>query len=241
MVNIIFAACSIFLASSAGAGELIISGESDGLYLKSLPYLARIDEIKNDIFDERDQLSANDSFPADKKRRYMDELKKLVEEALPLLTRSAEQGHPAAQYRLALAIYTFGNREENTEYTCGLLKSSLSKGFTPAALQMTYSCTSDVTTPDFRALISALPNNEDRYVRYYPQPTMMPSCDRGSRSQEKSIVPLDEKGFRANIYMALARQMSALQHRQEQLAYLKKAAGYGCTEAINRLKVSVGN
>ncbi|WP_416756959.1 hypothetical protein ACMGGD_23970 [Pseudomonas sp. BNK-6] len=155
-----------------------------------------------------------------------------------MLKRSAEEGNPAAQYRLALMLSTFESRDQVAEKVCTLLKSSFSNGFTPAGLQMLFYCFDEVKTPGYRSLVDALPNDETLYSRYYPQPTMMPSCDRNSRSDSNPIVLLDEKSFRANLYMSMATQMLTQNLKQEQLRFLNKAAEHGCTRAIERLKLS---
>ena len=238
-----FAIVSVFLATLANANEnnLKISAESEALYFKALPYLEKIDEVQNDIFNIRNQLSANEKFPDQKKEQYRDEMLTLIKEGMPLLKRSAEEGNPAAQYRLALISSTFESRNQVAEKVCTLLRSSLSNGFTPAGLQMFFYCFDEVKTPEFRSLIDALPNNETLYSRYYPQPTMMPSCDSNSRSNSNTIVSLDEKSFRANLYMSFATQMSTQNLRQEQLSFLNKAAEHGCARAIERLKLKAGS
>lgn len=106
---------------------------------------------------------------------------------------------------------------------------------------MTYYCFDEVKTPEFRALIDALPETETLYSKYYPQPTTMPSCDISSRLRSTTIVLLDERSFRANIYMSLATQMSIRNLRKEQFTYLNKAAEHGCTRAVERLKLNVGS
>lgn len=238
-----FAIVSVFLATLANANEnnLKISVESEALYFKALPYLEKIDEVQNDIFNIRNQLSANEKIPDQKKEQYRDEMLTLIKEGIPLLERSAEEGNPAAQYRLALISSTFESRSQVAEKVCTLLRSSLSNGFTPAGLQMFFYCFDEVKTPEFRSLIDALPNNETLYSRYYPQPTMMPSCDSNSRSNSNTIVSLDEKSFRANLYMSFATQMSTQNLRQEQLSFLNKAAEHGCARAIERLKLKAGS
>lgn len=235
-----FTICSIFSITFANANNLNISAESDALYFKALPYLEKIDEANNDIFKTRNQLSANETFPDQKKKQYKDDIQAFVKEGAPLLQRSAEAGNPAAQYRLALIMSTFESRDQTVENVCTLLRSSLSNGFTPAGLQMTYYCFDEVKTPEFRALVDALPENETLYSKYYPQPTMMPSCDRDSRAHSNTIVLLDEKSFRANLYMSISTQLSTRNLRQEQLSYLNKAAEHGCARAIERLKLSAG-
>lgn len=241
--NSFSAIISVFLATLANANEnnLKIPADSEALYFKALPYLEKIDEIQNNIFNIRNQLSANETFPDQKKEQYRDEMLTLIKQGMPLLERSAEEGNPAAQYRLALISSTFASRSEVSEKVCTLLRSSFSNGFTPAGLQMFFYCFDEVKTPEFRSVIDALPNNETLYSRYYPQPTMTPSCDTNSRSNSNTIVSLDEKGFRANVYMNFATQMSTQNLRQEQLSFLNKAAEHGCARAIERLKLKAGS
>jgi hypothetical protein len=236
-----FTICSFFLITLANANNLNISAESDALYFKALPYLEKIDEVDNDIFNIRNQLSTNETFPDQKKKQYRDKMQALLKEGVPLLQRSAEAGNPAAQYRLALILSTFESRDQTVENVCTLLTSSLSNGFTPAGLQMIYYCFEEVKTPEFRALIDALPENETLYSKYYPQPTMMPSCDQDSRSHSNTIVLLDGKSFRANLYMSFSTQLLTGNLRQERLTYLNKAAEHGCARAIERLKLRAGS
>lgn len=231
---------SVFLATFASANEnnLKVSAESEALYFKALPYLEKIDEVQNDMFTFRKQLAVNEKVPDQKKEQYRDEMLPLVKEGMPLLKRSAEDGNPAAQYRLALMLSTFESRDQVAEKVCTLLKSSFSNGFTPAGLQMLFYCFDEVKTPGYRSLVEALPNDQTLYSRYYPQPTMMPSCDRNSRSDSNPIVLLDEKSFRANLYMSMATQMLTQNLKQEQVQFLNKAAEHGCVRAIERIKLS---
>ncbi|MBP5099713.1 hypothetical protein HUT24_17880 [Pseudomonas protegens] len=234
------AVVSVFLATFASANEknLKVSAESEVLYFKALPYLEKIDEVQNDMFTFRKQLAVNEKVPDQKNEQYREEMLLLVKEGMPLLKRSAEEGNPAAQYRLALMLSTFESRDQVAEKVCTLLKSSFSNGFTPAGLQMLFYCFDEVKTPGYRSLVDALPNDETLYSRYYPQPTMMPSCDRNSRSDSNPIVLLDEKSFRANLYMSMATQMLTQNLKQEQVQFLNKAAEHGCVRAIERLKLS---
>lgn len=231
---------SVFLATFASANEsnLKVSAESEELYFKALPYLEKIDEAQNDMFTFRKQLAVNEKISDQKKEYYRDEMLLLLKEGMPLLKRSAEEGNPAAQYRLALMLSTFESRDQVAGKVCALLQSSFSNGFTPAGLQMLFYCFDEVKTPGYRSLVDALPNDETLYGRYYPQPTMMPSCDRNSRSDSKPIVLLDEKSFRANLYMSMATQMSTQNLKPEQLRFLNQAAEHGCVRAIERLKLS---
>lgn len=240
MVNVSFKsvliACSVFLLSSANATSLNLSAEGEALYFKALPYLQRIDEVNNEIFTIKHQLPAGEAFPQQKREHYRDEMQALVKDAAPLVMRSAEEGNPAAQYRLAILSSTFDPVGPSDEKVCGLLKASLSNGFTPAGLQMLAFCFEQVKTPEFRSLVDALPNDETLYGKYYPLPATLPMCDSKSRSRDPAIVSLDEKGFRANLYMSLATRLSARALEQEKLRYLNKAAEYGCASAIQRLK-----
>lgn len=241
MVNVslksVLAVCSVVLLSSANATPLNLSAEGEALYFKALPYLQRIDEVNNEIFAIRHQLPAGEPFPQQKREHYRDEMQGLVKDAAPLVSRSAEEGNPAAQYRLAMLLSTFEPVGPSDEKVCGLLRASLSNGFTPAGLQMLAFCFEQVKTPEFRSLVDALPNDETLYGKYYPLPATLPVCDRRSRSRDPAMVSLDEKGFRANLYMSLATQLSAGPLEQERLRYLNKAAEYGCASAVQRSKL----
>lgn len=239
--TIFFTICSFFLVTLANANNLKISAESDALYLKALPYLEKIDEVENDILNTRNQLAANETFPEQKKEQYRNKIQTLINEGMPLLRRSAEEGNPAAQYRLALILSSFESYDQTAGKVCTLLMSSFSSGFTPAGLQMFSYCFNEVETPEFRSLVDALPANETLYSKYYPQPTLMPICNSYNRSRSFTAVPLDEKSFRANIYMNFAIQMSKVNLKQEKLSYLNKAAEHGCALAIERLKLSAGS
>ncbi|GAB7532374.1 hypothetical protein PS3A_47890 [Pseudomonas sp. 3A(2025)] len=241
MVNVslksVLTICSVFLLSSANATSLNLSAEGEALYFKALPYLQRIDEIDNEIFTIRHQLPAGETFPQQKREYYRDKMQALVKHAAPLVSRSAEEGNPAAQYRLAMLLSTFEPLGPSDEKVCGLLRASLSNGFTPAGLQMLAFCFEQVKTPEFRSLVDALPNDETLYGKYYPQPTTLPICESKGRARGPAIVSLDEKGFRANLYMTLATQLSTPPLKQEKLRYLNKAAEYGCASAVQRLKI----
>jgi hypothetical protein len=102
-------------------------------------------------------------------------------------------------------------------------------------------CLDEAKTPGFRSLIDALPDSDTLFSKYYPLPTLMPGCDRSRASENNVIALLDEKAFRANLYMSVSAEMSRQHLKQEQLAYLNKAAEYGCTRAIERLKLEAGN
>lgn len=225
-----FLATVCMFSAITNAAELNLSAEGESLYFKVLPSLEKIDELNNEIFSVRDELSANEKFPDQKREEVKTELQGLLKEALPLLTRSAEELNPAAQYRLAVMVSNFESGQQAAEKVCTLLRSSFSQSFTPAGLQMLSYCFDEVKTPEFRALVDALPDNETLYGKYYPQPAMRPSCDKGSRSRSNPIVWIDERSFRANFYMSYATQMSRKNDGQERLRYLKKAAEHGCNK-----------
>ncbi|MDD0968585.1 MULTISPECIES: hypothetical protein [Pseudomonas] len=229
-IKICFAIASVFSVALASASNFKVSEEGEVLYFKALPYLEKVDELTSNLYIARDQLPINEKFPPQKKQQYKDEVQVLLKEGMPLLKRSAEAGNPAAQYRLA---FMASSNQLSKEEACTLLKSSLSNGFTPAGLQMFFICSDETKTPGFRSLIEALPKNETIYKKYYPQPTMLPTCDIFSDRQSLfTIVSLDERNFRANLYMRLSAQMSPPNLKQEQLRYLNKAAENGCAEAI---------
>jgi hypothetical protein len=73
----------LFFITLANANNLSVSVESDALYFKALPYLEKIDEVNNDIFNTRNQLSANETFPDQKKKKYRDDMQALVKEECP--------------------------------------------------------------------------------------------------------------------------------------------------------------
>jgi TPR repeat protein len=229
-IKLCLAVASVFFVALANASNFKISEESEALYFKALPYLVKIDELTSNLYAARDQLPINEKFPAQKKQQYKDEVQALLKEGMPLLKRSAEDGNPAAQYRLA---FMSSSDQISEEEACTLLRSSLSNGFTPAGLQMFFICSDEAKTAGFRSLIEALPKDETIYKKYYPQPTMLPTCDIFSdRPSIFTIVSLDERSFRANLYMRLSNQMSTPNLKQEQLRYLNKAAENGCAEAI---------
>lgn len=229
-INTCFAITSIFLVALANASNFKISEESEALYFKALPYLVKVDELTSNLYAARDQLPINEKFPAQKKQQYKDEVQALLKEGMPLLKRSADDGNPAAQYRLAFLSSSVQLSEEEA---CTLLRASLSNGFTPAGVEMFFKCSDEVKTPRFRSLIEALPKNETIYKKYYPQPTMLPTCYIfGVRPPMFTIISLDERSFRANLFMRLSVQMSTPNLKQEQLMYLNKAAENGCADAM---------
>jgi hypothetical protein len=228
----------VCVATIANAESPDASPEAETLYFKALPYLDKIDEINNEIFNIRDQLPNEEKFPEKKKEELINELRTLVAEAVPLLKRSAADGNPAAQYRLARLAIGIEPREQAVGQVCSLLKSSLTQGFAPAGMQMISYCFDDVKTAEFRSLIDALPENTTSQSKYYPQPMLMPSCDRDSDSRRKNaIASLNEKAIRAELYMSLSTQISGQNLKQEKIRYLQKAANYGCRRAIERLKL----
>lgn len=230
-----------FIATFANAETVKISTESEVLYFKALPYLEKIDEAEKELFSIRRQLPANAKLPDQNKEQYLSKVLPLLKEGVPLLKHSADEGNPAAQYRLAWISSQFDPRDQVVDQVCSLLRSSLSQGFAPAGLQMIFYCFDEVKTPGFQSLIDALPESEALYSKYYPQPAMMPSCNSGGNSDSNEIVMLDDRDFRANLYMSFATQMSRQNLKQEQLRYLDKAAKYGCARAIERLKTKVGS
>jgi hypothetical protein len=228
---------SIFLVSLANAQEPKISAESDALYFKALPYLEQIDNIQNDYIGTLHRLAANETLPPLKKEQYRHALQAVMKDSIPLLQRSAEAGNPAAQYRLALILSSFEPRDQVAKKVCTLFMSSLRQGFAPAGLSMLYYCLDEIDTAEFRSLIDALPENENLYARYYPQPAMFTQCDADRHAQRDTLVALDEKTFRANLYMGFAGEMSIKKHKQEELRYLGEAVQYGCARAARSLKI----
>ncbi|WP_338525034.1 hypothetical protein NUH87_05100 [Pseudomonas batumici] len=226
-----------FCTACANAEKLKITPESEALYFKALPYLDGVDKEDNEFFNKYPPGSAEAKPSEEQKKQYRERLQSLLSKGIPLIKQSAEAGNPAAQYRLAWISSRFVPRDQVADKVCSLLRSSLNQGFTPAGLQMMFYCFDEVKTSEFRSLIDALPENEAFYSKYYPQPWMMPSCDWSGTSYSDSIVPLNDKDFRANLYMSFATQMSTQNLKQEQLHYLNKAAEYGCAHAIERIKL----
>ncbi len=232
----------LFSTVGANAESFKITSESEALYFKALPYLDEIDKEDNDFFRKYGRRSSETKPSEDQKKQYRERLTSLLNKGIPLLKQSADEGNPAAQYRLAWISSRFEPREKVVDKICTLLKSSLSHGFAPAGTQMLMYCFDDVKTTEFRSLIDALPNDENSLRKYYPQSTIMAICDmfHGVRDSD-AIVSLDEKDTRANLYMSLATQMSRQSLKQERLHYLQKAAQYGCKDAIERLRTPIGS
>ncbi|WP_440090342.1 hypothetical protein [Pseudomonas fragariae (ex Marin et al. 2024)] len=237
-LSLAFLAC---LTDFANAVPRDVSPGAEALYFKALPYLDEIDDLNNELFSLRHQLTNKEKLPEGKKEALKNKISSLLMEATPLLRRSSDEGNPAAQYRLAWLAIEFDPREQVVDQVCSLLKSSLTKGFAPAGLQMISYCFDDVKTAEFRSLIDALPEPSSPYSKYYPQPVLMPRCDSKRASNgENTIGSLDEKAVRADLYMSLSTQMSTQNLKQEQMRYLQKSAEYGCTRAIERLKLKAG-
>ncbi|WP_460093720.1 hypothetical protein [Pseudomonas sp. S2_B03] len=229
------------LTGPANAVPLGVSPGAEALYFKALPYLDEIDDLNNELFSLQHQLLKNEKIPDGKKEALKNKISSLLVEATPLLRLSSDEGNPAAQYRLAWLAIEFDPREQVVGQVCSLLKSSLTKGFAPAGLQMISYCFNDVKTVEFRSLVDALPEPTGAYSKYYPQPVLLPKCDRKHASnRENAIDSLDEKAVRADLYMSLATQMWTQNLKQEQMRYLKKSAEYGCARAIERLKLEAG-
>ncbi|WP_371315521.1 hypothetical protein [Pseudomonas gingeri] len=228
----------VFCTVCANAEKLKITPESEVLYFKALPYLDGVDKEDNEFFKKYPPSSTEVKPSEEQKKQYRERLQSLLSEGIPLIKQSAEAGNPAAQYRLAWIWSRFVPRDQVADKVCSLLRSSLSQGFTPSGFQMIFYCFDEVKTPKFRSLIDALPENENFYSKYYPQPLIMPSCDWRNTSHADSIVLFNDKSFRAELYMSFATQMSTQNLKQEQLRYLNKAAEYGCARAIERIKLN---
>ncbi|MBV4455156.1 hypothetical protein KVG91_21495 [Pseudomonas sp. SWRI103] len=225
----------------ANAVQLDVSPGAEALYFKALPLLDEIDDLNNELFKLQHQLPDKEKIPEGTTAALKDKIRSLLAEATPLLRRSSDEENPAAQYRLAWLAIGFAPREQAVGQVCSLLKSSLKKGFAPAGLQMISYCFDDVKTVEFRTLIDALPEPTSPYSKYYPQPVLMPRCDRAHASKEEKVIgSLNEQAIRADLYMSLSTQMSRQNLKQEQMRYLQKSAEYGCTRAIEQLKLKAG-
>ncbi|WP_460141059.1 hypothetical protein [Pseudomonas sp. S2_E01] len=224
----------LFLAMSVHAETLKISLESDELYFKALPYLEKIDEAESELFSIRGKLSPGEKISDDYRQSYRKKVQALLSEGVPPLKQSADEGNPAAQYRLAWLSSHFDDREQVVDQVCSLLRSSLSQGFAPAGLKMLFYCFDEVKTPGFLSLIEQLPASDAAFSKYYPQPAMLSACRRLER--ETAVIYLDGNGFRANLYMSLATAMMRRNLKEEYFRYLDKAAEYGCAKALEKLK-----
>jgi hypothetical protein len=105
---------------------------------------------------------------------FVDYTQQHLPSANTLLEAAIAAGNPAAEYRLAQLLSVLDGQARRTEM-CELFKSSLKRGFTPAALQMRVSCLSDIDTPEYIAG-QGLAGNTRAYARYYPQPTLFEYC-----------------------------------------------------------------
>lgn len=205
---------SIFLVSLAHANDFKIPAESEALYFQALPALNRIDSLENDFVDSLNRLPPNGALPVQKKEQFRDVLQTEMKDALPLLNRSAEEGNPAAQYRLAWILSDIQPREQVSARVCTLLRSSLSHGFTPAGLTMLNYCLEEIDTPEFRALMDTLPEQADLYAKYFPQPTFAVSCDLDRHAARTFSVPLDEKAAMATLFLGFAYTRSVQSHER---------------------------
>ena len=235
VVSLSFVALA-FSAMTACAGPAVVSNEAQALYFKALPYLDSIDDEDNKLFNLRRHLPEGETFPEQLKTEYKNTLRQLLNEAGPLIRRSADAGNPAAQHRLAALLAAFEPREDVVEHVCSLLKSSLKQGFAPAGLRMLSYCFEEVKTAEFRAMIDALPPEDTQYRQYYPQPVVMQICKRARGTEgENALVRLDAKAVRAELYLSLSTQMANQNLKTEQQRYRQKAADYGCARALQRL------
>ncbi|MCI8210830.1 hypothetical protein AUC61_14940 [Pseudomonas sp. S25] len=104
-VGHLYLALAAWFTDLAIAVPIDVSPGAEALYFKALPYLNEIDDLNNELFNIRRQLSDKDKFPEEKKDALTKKIRLLLAEATPLLKRSSDEGNPAAQYRLAwLAI-----------------------------------------------------------------------------------------------------------------------------------------
>lgn len=220
----------------ANAEDSQISPESEALYFKALPFLDKIDQNNNDFFTKYklSKVPINPTAEEQKQRREI--LRSYLKEGMPSLVESANQNNPVAQARLAWVSSLFDPYAQANEKVCGLLKSSLRRGFSPAALQMNTYCFEYIKTDEFRSLVDALPLYEKQYEKYFPYPAFT-LCDhnRNAKIAEATIVLRDEKQILANLYMSMAILMIQ-GHPQDRITYLKTAAQYGCNMAIESLK-----
>jgi hypothetical protein len=114
---------------------------------------------------------------------------------------------------------------------CELFKSSLKRGFTPAALQMRVSCLSDIDTPEYiagqglagntRALCPLLSAAD-------PFRVLLAAPAKAHRD-----TATDELAFRANLYFAMRDVLvdTGAKDKDVKFAYQWKALAYGCPRA----------
>lgn len=226
--------CSWTTPATANAGTSSIQTDRDALYFKAVLLLDKIDEATARYNEMRRNATPAQHFESERKE-ITTQVQSYLLAVVPLLQKSAEENNPVAQFRLGLLYSNYESRDQAVKQVCALYKASLSQGFAPAALGMTGYCFDDIEQAEFRSLVDALSDEENLYKQYFPQPAILFHCDT-HRVERTAYKPMDAEGFRANLYMKLATEMGSKNLRNDQHAYLVRAAKHGCGRAIERLK-----
>lgn len=204
----------------------LLPGEAE--YRQAVPILDEIDRRMMELVNGR---GPDGRMNEASRLAFVDYTQQHLPSANTQLEAAIAAGNPAAEYRLAQLLSVLDGQARRAE-VCGLLKSSLKRGFTPAALQMRVSCLSDIDTPEYIAQVKALPEIPGPYARYYPQPSIFEYCSL-PRQRPTVILQLDEPAFRANLYFAMRDVLvdAGTQDKNVKFAYQLKALEYGCPRA----------
>ncbi len=211
--------------SVASSNGHLLDGEDD--YQMAKPYLAKITQIESKIEVRR----GSGMSPKESVSPYKDELSQNLRKATSFLMKASEQGHPVASYRLGQILNFFG-AEEDRAFSCDFLGLSLRQGFSPAAIEMAFTCLDLAKSPDFLLQAEKAARSEE-YSEYFPQPSVgvgYCSLDRGL-GLTLNISEGDLREYRAVIYLHLSRQVQGAKRDK----YLKLAADNGCEIAVQRL------
>ncbi|MDU9402916.1 hypothetical protein RTH46_10475 [Pseudomonas sp. zfem004] len=201
----------------------LLPGEAE--YRQALPILDEIDRRMMELVNRREP---DGRMNEASRQAFVDYTQQHLPSANRLLEAAIAAGNPAAEYRLAQLLGVLDGQGQRAEI-CGLFKSSLKRGFTPAALQMRVNCLSDIDTPEYIAQVKALPEMPGPYARYYPQPTILEYCSP-ARQRPTVVMQLDEPAFRANLYFAMRDVLvdAGAKYKNVKFAYQLKALKYGC-------------
>ncbi|MCU1724410.1 sel1 repeat family protein [Pseudomonas sp. 5P_5.1_Bac1] len=180
----------------AVAGDPVIDPHADLLYRQALPLLEKADAQSNTL--------PTDTAPNDQELiRKVQSLDQALQPAVALLQRAALLHHPVAEYRLALHYITHLPVNQISAEACPLLRSSLSQGFTPAALEVGNWCPELRNSAEYRQALEQVPTRDSLYAGYFPQPAVRLQC-LSERPQGLALQWGRQRDFQAEVYRLLA-------------------------------------
>lgn len=198
--------------------------EGDAEYRQALPHLRQITHIIKKI----DERRATGLSPQESAAPYLSQLQGNIRDSAALLNQASQQQHPVAQYRLAQIINLYGNEQEKLSI-CVLLKTSLSQGFAPAAIEAATLCPSFASTPEFLNYAEAS-TRTGKYSRYFPQPSHLLSYCEHSKTRTLNAKDSSEREYQAAIYYLLGSKTEGPKRSE----YFSLASKNGCSRAANK-------